>query len=269
MDLDHVPGGAGDRRDDGDIAPGKGVEQGRLAGIGRAGEHDGEALAQALAAAVGGGATDLVRDPVDRGEDLRLQILRHIALVGEVEARLEQGQHLQHLLAPTLGGMSQLAAELAHGLAPLRLGLGIDEVGEALDLGEVHAAVEKGAAGELAGLRRAAILDGAERAQHRGPGRQPAMDMELGLILAGKALRPRHPQDEGLIERLAARRIRQGPHDGPAGIGHASRHPLEDSAALPTADPDQADGGAAVTGGHREDRVVRTHEREPREEKRI
>jgi hypothetical protein len=95
------------------------------------------------------------------------------------------------------------------------------------------------------------------------------MDLELGLILAGKAPRPRHPQDEGLIERFAGRRVLQRPHDRAPGFGHSLCHPLQHGAALQSADPDQAHGGAAVTGGSGEDGVVRTHEDEPREEKRI
>ena len=124
------------------------------------------------------------------------------------------------LLAPALGGIAEAPFELQHGLPALRLGLGIDEIGETLDPAEVHPPVEKGPAGELAGLGRPAIGDGAKRPQHGGPRGKPAMDMKLGLILAGKARRPRHPEHQRLIEGLAGRRIAQDPHDRAPGLRH-------------------------------------------------
>jgi hypothetical protein len=244
-------------------------EQGRLARIGRARQHDGQPFAQTLAAPVRDRQAGLGAHPVDHLEDLRFQVLRHIALIGEVEARFEQRQDLQHALAPALGGIPQPPPELEHGLSALRLGLGVDDVGEAFHLGKVHASVEKSPARELAGFRRAAVLNRGERAQNGRPGRQPAMDLELGLILAGETPRPRHPQDQGLIEGLAAARVLQRAHRRAPGLGHPAGHPLQDRAALRSADPDQAHGGAAIPRGDREDGVVRTHEHEPREEKRI
>ena len=62
-------------------------------------------------------------------------------------------------------------------LAPLRLGLGVDQVGQALDRGEVELAVLERAAGELARLRRPQALDArrAPRAPRRSPrGRRAA-----------------------------------------------------------------------------------------------
>ena len=55
-------------------------------------------------------------------------------------------------VAPAVIERPQRAARLPERLAPLRLGLGVDEVGEALGFGEVELAVLEGAAGELSRL---------------------------------------------------------------------------------------------------------------------
>ena len=53
MHLDHVARGPRLLRNDGHVALGEGVQETRLAGIGRTGDHDVEAVAQTLAARVG------------------------------------------------------------------------------------------------------------------------------------------------------------------------------------------------------------------------
>ena len=55
-------------------------------------------------------------------------------------------------LGPAAVKAAQIAVELAQGLAALRFGLGGGEIGHRLGLGQVELAVEKGAAGEFAGL---------------------------------------------------------------------------------------------------------------------
>ena len=54
--------------------------------------------------------------------------------------------------APRRRRIADHAGQLPLRLAALHLRLGVDEIGETLDLGEVELAVEEGAAGELAGL---------------------------------------------------------------------------------------------------------------------
>ena len=68
-------------------------------------------------------------------------------LVGEVDRRLDMGQRSGQLGAPAVMERGQRAAGLAPGLAPLRLGLGVDQIGDRLDLGQVELAGEEGAAG--------------------------------------------------------------------------------------------------------------------------
>ena len=103
-----------------------------------------------------------------QSDGLFLHSSRDVGLVREVERRLEQRQALDQPLAPALDEAAEPPLELAQGLAALRLGLGVDEVGQALDGREVHPAVEEGAAGELARLRRAAARQAGERPQHGG-----------------------------------------------------------------------------------------------------
>ena len=91
-----------------------------------------------------------------------------------------------------------LPAERAAGQrqrrAALRFGLGREQIGEPLGLGEVDPAILEGAAGELARLGGAQPLDPAERRQHRRDHRAAAMEMQLGDILAGRAGRARESE---------------------------------------------------------------------------
>ena len=76
-------------------------------------------------------------------------------LVGEVHSRLEEGEGFHKVGAPQVTGPAQSPVELGQGLAPLGLGLGINEVSDPLGLGQIEPAILEGAAGELAGLRKA------------------------------------------------------------------------------------------------------------------
>ena len=84
-------------------------------------------------------------------------------------------------------------------LAPLRLGLGSDQIVHRLGLGEVHPAVEEGAASELSRLSR----PGAECHQRIGDARQdraPPVQEELGRVLAGVAAWTGQPHDHRLVD---------------------------------------------------------------------
>ena len=72
---------------------------------------------------------------------------------GEQRERFDQRQRLDQLGAPLVGARAQRAAQLPQRLAALALRLGHDQVGEALDRGEIELAVLKGAPRELARLR--------------------------------------------------------------------------------------------------------------------
>ena len=89
MDLDHVARGAGLLRHDRNVALGERVHQARLAGIGRPGDDDAHAVAQALAPALQRLA-DLSEQPIDDPLRLKRRADADIALVGEVELGLDQ-----------------------------------------------------------------------------------------------------------------------------------------------------------------------------------
>ena len=78
------------------------------------------------------------------------------------------------------------------------------QVGEAFDRGQIELAVLEGAAGEFAGLGRAQALDRAERGQRRRDHRAAAVQLQLGHVLAGLALRRRKPQRQRLVDDLFA-----------------------------------------------------------------
>ena len=87
-------------RHDRHVALGERIQQGRLAGIGRAGDDDAEAVAQALAATVGEMARDRGAQALDDGAGLDRDVGRHIAFVGEIEPGLDQRLRAEQLRAP-------------------------------------------------------------------------------------------------------------------------------------------------------------------------
>ncbi|MNS96004.1 hypothetical protein D3C72_1302850 [compost metagenome] len=91
---------------------------------------------------------------------------------------------------------------MAQGLRLLRAGLGVDQVGHGLGLGQIHAAVLEGATGELARFGRADIEgdQGATGGLDHSPA---AMQMQLGAVFAGIGVGAGETQDQGLIHHLA------------------------------------------------------------------
>ena len=88
----------------------------------------------------------------------------------------------------------------------LGVGFGVDEVGEALGLGEVELAGQEGAAGEFAGLGEAQAGDGAKGFEQQARHGAAAMGMEFQHILAGEGMGAGEEEGEGLVERGALRR---------------------------------------------------------------
>ena len=88
------------------------------------------------------------------------------------------------------GTFAEKPFELPQRLAPLHLGLGVDQVGKTFDLGEIELAVFKAAPRELARLGWAQTIDARERVEQRRDDRLAAMDVKLRDIFAGGARRP-------------------------------------------------------------------------------
>ena len=68
MNLDRVPRCPGDLRNDGDVAAGQSVHQSRFAGVWRPGDHDRDAVADALARA---GRRDLGLEGLKHGPHVK------------------------------------------------------------------------------------------------------------------------------------------------------------------------------------------------------
>ena len=123
----------GDRRHDGHVAPGQSIEQGRLAGIRRPGEHDHKPSRSRSPLPVGERRRRSPQAPARLRRIIRLESLRHIALVGEVEARPpSRASAWSTSSRQPLHGAAERALELPQGLPPLRLRLRVDQVGQTL-----------------------------------------------------------------------------------------------------------------------------------------
>ena len=91
---------------------------------------------------------------------------RDIALIGKVDLGFEQRRGFEKRRAPSFRLMPQVAARLPQGLTALLFRLGVDQIGDAFDFGEVEFAVLEGATGKFARLRRARRREMRQRGQH-------------------------------------------------------------------------------------------------------
>ena len=140
---------------------------------------------------------------------LNAGVRRDVGLVGKIESGFDKGLRLDQLLPPALIERPRPALALGQSLARLRLGLGGDEIGKALDLGEIEPAILEGAARELAGLGETHVIDGQQGADDEPNHGAAAVDMELAHVLAGEASRPGQPEHEAAVEEIAALGILQ------------------------------------------------------------
>ena len=169
MHLNGVTRGAGMGRDNRRVTLRQPVEQGRLAGIRQPGDSDDESVAQALPSPrLRDRARNLVAQlfrGTQRGAE---KVFRNVGLIGEVNPRLDEGERGDNLLTPRLGTIANQPLELTKRLPALRRGLGRNQIRQAFDGGEIEPAVVEGAAGEFAGLGRAAAVDGRQCVKHGG-----------------------------------------------------------------------------------------------------
>ena len=157
--------------------------------------------------------------------------------------------------APAFVELPQRAFRLRQRLTPLRLGLGIDQIGEALDLGEIELAVLERAPRELAGLGEPHAGEGEQRIEHGADHGAAAMQLKLGHVLAGEARRRREPEHEAAIELRAV----ASPMSRKAAWRGGGRPPQSASSAsrVPgTGHADHRDGGKPRAARQRNDGVV-------------
>lgn len=253
-DLDGVAGRAGDVGHDGRLPPGQGIEEGRLAGIGLARQHDPEPFPQALPpSAVGQGRGDGLPQCGGPAEHRRIEArLVHIPLIREIEGRLRRREAIDRLVPPGRNLTAQGSFELAEGLPPLALGLGVDQVGDGLGLGEIHPPVEQGSPGELAGSGGAAAGMGRQHGEDAAAHREPSVQVKLGHVFAAVGSRAGEEGHERPVEHRSVHRIPQGPQGQAPRRGEGASQGFEDGARGRAADADHRDGGPAEAAGRGE-----------------
>ena len=262
MHLDDVARGARLLRHDGHVALGERIQQRRLAGIGRSGDDDAEAVAQALAA----------RGRRDGARSRRASFATMASALTATSVATSPSSAKSSPASTSACAREQLrrasprracrsdAFRLRQRLTPLRLGLGIDEIGEALDLGEIELAVLEGAARELAGLGEPHA--GERRAAHRSRARitarlpcscSSAMSSPVKLAGPGNhSTRPRSSTDAAADPMSRKARM--------ARRGHAAAQCASSAARVPAptrGSPRWRRGPAPLASAH--DGVVRWH----------
>ena len=125
-------------------------------------------------------------------------------------------QRAQQSLTPVLVDARQRPPQLIEGLAPLGLGLGIDQIGEPLGRRQVQFAVLEGPPGELPGLGHSQPIEPRQCAGDRLDGGAPAVDMQFGHVFAGKTRRPRKPNRQPIVEGIARVRVAKAHSPDPA-----------------------------------------------------
>ena len=253
--LDQVAGGARLRRHDGDVALGYRIDKAGLSGVRRAEDDDLGAVAEPLAAPVGKMVNDFFFERPRRvSQAWTAHRAGHVVLVGKIELRLDQRPGADEPLAPAVVELPERAVGLPQRLPALRLGLGEDEVGEPLDLGQVHALVGERAARELAGLGRAEAGEGAKRIEDGGDHGAAAVDVQLGHVLAGETRRGGKEQDQPAVEQLAVR-VSNGVQARPAWFRNRIDQRFESESDAGSAQPYDGDAGRRRAGGEGEDGV--------------
>ena len=140
---------------------------------------------------IGEMAFDLGDEFLCLSEDATVDLRRQI-LIGKIDRRFEMGENSGQAIAPAVIEAAEFAVELAQRLATLRLRLGRGKIGDGLGLQQIELAVDKGAAGEFAGLGESQP-EAAQRLRHSGEHGATAVHMKLGNILSRRAPRRREP----------------------------------------------------------------------------
>ena len=200
-------------------------------------------------------------DPLDRAARGALDRLEREAFrvldIGKIDLRLERRHGVEEARADRLAFAAERPACDPLRLAPLRLGLRFDQIGEALDFGKVNSAVQKGAPGEFSRLGRPKPGNERERLDHRGNDGAPPGHADFRHVLAAEAARRPKMGDQGTVERFAGEGMAKGPQDG-AAVGKLSlarKHPERRRTAR-TGQAQDRDRRSPGAGGERENRIV-------------
>ena len=126
-------------------------------------------------------------------------------VLGEIESGFGLGQQHEAAFAPLVSQAAEGAAGEGEGLIALAGGFSADEIGQAFDLREIHAAVGEGAAGIFAGFGQPDAGQCSEGGEHAGDDGGAAVQVEFGKVFAAGACGAGKDGDEGLIEQAIAR----------------------------------------------------------------
>jgi hypothetical protein len=183
-------------------------------------------------------------------------------VLGEVHARLDLGRHVGDALGQRLDPARQLAGQLCHRQRVRAGGLGVDQIGHRLGLGEIDPPVEERPQRELAGPREPCPRrqQGGEHAPRR---QLAAVTRKLDHILARvRARRAEHRRHDFVDarRRRAARPHRPAVMECVTGRLRercsASKHCIGDGERPGAAHAHDRESGGAGRGGDGGDRVV-------------
>src|SRR5439155_3919310 len=119
------------------------------------------------------------------------QAFPNLAFVREIEHSFDLRTQRQYSLLPTGDAPAEMPIRQQQRRAALGLGLGHDQIRKALDAGEVNLAVLKCTPGEFPGPGTAQSIHARKRLLQRRHDRAAAVQVELGHVLTGLAVRRR------------------------------------------------------------------------------
>src|SRR5262245_2734699 len=128
--------------------------------------------------------------------------IRWDVLVGKVDAGLEPSSGTDQSRSPSFIERSQLPLILTDGLPSLRLGIGIDQVGDGFCPGQIEPTVLHGTARELTGLGDAKSRHATKLVQHGLDHGWSAMKLNLNDILACVRVGCCEPDDQRFVENI-------------------------------------------------------------------
>ena len=160
-----------------------------------------------------------------------------------------RAMRLDQPLAPGFGLLAERALHLPERLPPLAFGLGVDQVGQALDGGQIELAVLKRAPGELARLGRPQAVEPAQRGKGRGNNGAAAVQLELGCVLAGLAVGAGKPERQRLVDHLPGRRIAHAREPRLARLWNLDAEGLQRVAGARAGNAHDGDGRRQAAGG--------------------
>ena len=193
LHLDDIARGAGVRRHDRDLTARELIHQRRLADIRRSGDRDDETIAKPLAPPLPRqDFLDLGQQRFDLRQRRRDQFRRHVALVRKINSGFDQGRRFDDPRAPIARSVAKQSLQLAQRLAPLPIGVGMDEIVETFGLGQIELAVLESAPGKFAGLGRREHL----RMRTAPRTKRPAPHARHGREIPRRLRRSRWPDPE-------------------------------------------------------------------------